>query len=301
MKKNQTFIFFLLAIFLIGSVNAFIEDSWIDPSEPTCSEGITVCAEINSTSLDYVKISCTAGSKTFTEPNVIGNGNLYCLYLSNKTLGVYDGLEVNCIIESNEGEIPFYETENVTYSCPECGNNILETGEECDLGLANGIACSPSYGSSCNYCSLSCSNIIIEGPYCGDGTWQLGYEECDDGNLINGDGCDNECQEEPCDKDCKSGSPGTWRFTSLCEPNWKCSGWSECSNNAMTRTCYDSNNCAYSYNRPVEKSGCDELPASQVFVDGKAVKTVNYSLILFVLTFLLLIILIILLATRKKK
>ena len=32
-------------------------------------------------------------------------------------------------------------------------------------------------------------------PYCGDGFLDVG-EECDDGNLINGDGCDNNCTVE---------------------------------------------------------------------------------------------------------
>ena len=43
-----------------------------------------------------------------------------------------------------------------------------------------------------------------------------------------------------------------------CEPNWRCSGWSECINNEiMTRNCKDTNNCAYSYNKPIEQTGCE--------------------------------------------
>ncbi|MDD5110265.1 MAG: lamin tail domain-containing protein [Patescibacteria group bacterium] len=30
-------------------------------------------------------------------------------------------------------------------------------------------------------------------PYCGDGKVNLENEQCDDGNLVNGDGCDNDC------------------------------------------------------------------------------------------------------------
>ena len=64
-----------------------------------------------------------------------------------------------------------FDTSNCVAKTPTatCGNGILELGEGCDSGSQNGIACSPSYGSSCNYCSSQCQTIIIGGPYCGDG------------------------------------------------------------------------------------------------------------------------------------
>ena len=43
----------------------------------------------------------------------------------------------------------------------------------------------------------------------------------------------------------------------ICEPNWRCTGWSECSNAFRTRTCHDTNNCAYSYNKPIERTDCE--------------------------------------------
>jgi len=60
---------------------------------------------------------------------------------------------------------------------PVCGNNLLETGEECDSGTNNGKPCNPLYGSSCNYCSNSCKTITLTGPYCGDGKCN-GNETC---------------------------------------------------------------------------------------------------------------------------
>ena len=50
-----------------------------------------------------------------------------------------------------------------------CGNGIVESGEGCDAGSQNGIVCSPSYGSSCNYCSSQCLTTTIQGARCGDG------------------------------------------------------------------------------------------------------------------------------------
>lgn len=53
---------------------------------------------------------------------------------------------------------------------PTCGNNICEIGEDTN---------------SCYVDCGVCGNNILEGP-----------EQCDDGNLLNGDGCDSQCQNE---------------------------------------------------------------------------------------------------------
>jgi len=70
------------------------------------------------------------------------------------------------------------------YSEPICGNGIIESGEQCDDGAAN---------SDSATCTTACKNNI-----CGDGLVYLGIEECDDDNLINGDGCSSLCQLETC-------------------------------------------------------------------------------------------------------
>ncbi len=68
----------------------------------------------------------------------------------------------------------------------DCGNGIIETGEECDDGnKVDGDGCTAN-------CELEPS---VHG--CGDGVvdaW-LG-EECDDGNIDNGDGCSIVCKKE---------------------------------------------------------------------------------------------------------
>ncbi len=62
---------------------------------------------------------------------------------------------------------------------PVCGNNILDSGEQCDYGTNNGKVCSPLYGSSCTYCSSTCKLVTLTGGSCGDGT-------C---SAINGETC----------------------------------------------------------------------------------------------------------------
>jgi cysteine-rich repeat protein len=66
-----------------------------------------------------------------------------------------------------------------------CGDGNVWTGspntEECDSGGANAVDCDAD-------CTL---------PVCGDNlTNTLAGEQCDDGNIANGDGCDENCQTE---------------------------------------------------------------------------------------------------------
>jgi cysteine-rich repeat protein len=58
---------------------------------------------------------------------------------------------------------------------PVCGDNIVEVGEECDDGNTD-----PN-----DACTNQCTNAR-----CGDGVTQTGAEQCDDGNSLGGDGCD---------------------------------------------------------------------------------------------------------------
>lgn len=76
-----------------------------------------------------------------------------------------------------------------------CGNEELDEGEECDNGSANGMPCQPEYGD-CTYCSSVCTVASVQGPYCGDNHVDTPYEQCDDGNNIDNDGCSSACEKE---------------------------------------------------------------------------------------------------------
>jgi len=97
-------------------------------------------------------------------------------------------------------------------SCSDEG--VCEDFEDAEASCSNNGACDS--GACVGACSLtgdSCSGSDTECPYasgdsceitgsgcCGDGTrdWSAseGGEDCDDGNLLNGDGCSSECKNE---------------------------------------------------------------------------------------------------------
>jgi cysteine-rich repeat protein len=65
-----------------------------------------------------------------------------------------------------------------------CGDEVVDPGEECDLGPAN---------AESGQCTPSC--MIAE---CGDGYVYEGFEACDDGNVDDTDDCVQGCQLAAC-------------------------------------------------------------------------------------------------------
>jgi cysteine-rich repeat protein len=65
-----------------------------------------------------------------------------------------------------------------------CGDGIVDPGEECDLGPNN---------SDQGVCTSHCTLAV-----CGDGFVYEPYEECDDGNNSNTDECTNQCKHAVC-------------------------------------------------------------------------------------------------------
>jgi cysteine-rich repeat protein len=78
----------------------------------------------------------------------------------------------------------------------QCGNGIVEVGEQCDDGNANNydgctVGCGILRGWTCTGSTSLCTHS------CGNGILQRRFgEQCDDGNTDSGDGCTSACQIE---------------------------------------------------------------------------------------------------------
>ncbi len=144
---------------------------------------------------------------------------------------------------------------------PLCGNGTVDPGEDCDDGANNGMAGDPCTqfcqfacavdancddGMACNGVETCVSHVCMPGTPAGDGTAcgsgmlcrggtcvaakcgdgiVTAPEECDDGNAVNGDGCDTDCMFS-----CKSSDP-----TRNCTPKDACMGQGTC--NDTTHVC----------------------------------------------------------------
>ncbi|MFC1599892.1 hypothetical protein ACFL3T_02585 [Patescibacteria group bacterium] len=89
-----------------------------------------------------------------------------------------------------------------TSGCTTCGDGNVDPGEECDGNDLDQENC-PGLGftggnlncyANCTYDTSQCNGAPIE--ICGNNVIDPG-EECDDGDRLNGDGCDENCMNEP--------------------------------------------------------------------------------------------------------
>ena len=204
----------------------------------------------------YCKIDCTGmgpycGDGDITDGEICDDGENnglpgYCNSSCTDTLincgnGLLEGGEA-CDDGENNGQ-PGYCLSDCSGYDVFCGNGIIQTGELCDDGSNNGQYDSVGEG----YCNSDC-NGYNEGGYCGDGSTQATYEECDEG-PDNGlpDHCTSECKLPT---DCGDGTIDEGEFCDTAEIN--CSDFAQFSSGTIP--------CPSDCSAP-DFSGCVDDPA----------------------------------------
>ena len=140
---------------------------------------------VTATATDTMTMSGTA-TESGTESDSTGSGSM-----SNSNSGTATDTATDTATETATDTATETATDSDTNGetdtqGPLCGNGIVDADEICDDGVNDG-----GYGS----CSGDCQE---QGPHCGDGILDDGAEICDDGNMMDGDLCDNDCGASQC-------------------------------------------------------------------------------------------------------
>jgi cysteine-rich repeat protein len=76
-----------------------------------------------------------------------------------------------------------------------CGNGVVAGGEACDDGNTVLETCSYGVNAGCTVCDATCQSVPGVISYCGDGLIDpKNTEDCEDGNVLEGDGCEANCK-----------------------------------------------------------------------------------------------------------
>lgn len=101
------------------------------------------------------------------------------------TDGAFDRTYGGGTCQSDNYSYPCLDAIVLKFGAPTCGNGTIDDGEECDDGADNS-------DTESNACRTDCTL-----PRCGDNVVDDGppnYEDCDDGNRIDGDDCPTTCK-----------------------------------------------------------------------------------------------------------
>src|SRR5262249_44687221 len=81
----------------------------------------------------------------------------------------------------------------VCFKLPVCGDGVVQAGEQCDTGLADGVGWPNCMIQSAYFCSGQPALCVAS--VFGDGILARN-EQCDDHNRANGEGCSSTCTVE---------------------------------------------------------------------------------------------------------
>lgn len=156
----------------------------VDESIRVMDEDTTTTRFRGNAILSTIRYPNGTYTATFAARDSVGNAyaeTLHFQVLNTTTVGFCGNQIVESGEECDDGNT--LNTDSCTNNCRigRCGDGILSAGEQCDDGnTIDNDACT-------NTCQPA---------RCGDGT-KATTEECDDGNLISNDGCSSTCRLEP--------------------------------------------------------------------------------------------------------
>jgi len=146
---------------------------------------------------DAAQYKCLDGKMFYTASKCNGHGGVIATYAVCGD-GVIDTGE-QCDEGANNSDI---EPDGCrTQSCRRawCGDSVVDSGEQCDRDYLQNAICSDFKRGGEHYwggdlsCKDSCRYDFSACHYCGDGRTQSAHEQCDDGNTLDDDGCNNNC------------------------------------------------------------------------------------------------------------
>lgn len=176
-----------------GCLRCEVVPTWTCAGEPsvcdtTCGDGVIdpgeECDDGDTASPGCIGCSVTVGWTCAGSPSA-------CVSLCGN--GVLDSGE-----ECDDGNLE--EGDGCSSTCSLCGNGELGAGEACDSVPGCTSRCEVDVGWTCD----ATGACVPLPPGCGNG-WLDGlatdwyaslWEDCDDGNTIDGDGCDARCMRE---------------------------------------------------------------------------------------------------------
>ena len=230
--------------------DATCEDGLLNQGESDvdCGGGVCDACELGarcSNDQDCASMVCdTVGDMRCEAPDTCGNGRIdgsdVC---DDGNMVTGDGCSALCLKEN--GEMCTMSNECQSGVCDlldsmqcepnlACGNGVPDAGEACEDGNTtpgdgcdafclkeNGIDCTADAQCQSGVCNLIGSNQCEPANVCGNGKRDAG-EICDDGNVIDNDGCDASCKlslGEACTASAQCDSGACDRLESnTCEP-----------------------------------------------------------------------------------
>lgn len=133
------------------------------------------------------------GETAFTVAQDWGSSSDFAWDTNGEPVGVH---RVQVRVRGVGSASPYEVKQALDHELITCGNSVVDGADQCDGNDFNGQTCATLGFSGGNlFCSAACTVDTTSCVSCNNGTIDPN-EDCEDGNLLNGDGCSSTCQFE---------------------------------------------------------------------------------------------------------